>query len=150
MVSGEGGLCDDVDIFFARCCYRGERRAEFEEEYFRTYHHLDERGPRLRRLRDSKTININELYTDQAKRSSIAYNEMLARSDTANCLAIPAKLSLVWLYSHIPVDGNSHASTSAQQRDARVVARRISAKVWLTSVNATPRRVTISIFVLRR
>ena len=39
--------------------------------------------------------------------------------------------------------------TGAQPRDARVVARRISAKVWLTSVSATPRRVTNSIFVLR-
>ena len=40
--------------------------------------------------------------------------------------------------------------TGAQPRDARVVARRISAKVRLTSVSATPRRVTNSIFVLRR
>ena len=36
-----------------------------------------------------------------------------------------------------------------QQRSGRVVSRRISAKVWPTSVNATPRRVTSSIFVLR-
>ena len=86
LVSGDGGLGNDVDIYFARCCYRGERREDFESEYFRVYHHLDERGPRLRRLPDSRIVNIGELYTDQEKRTSVAYNEMLALSDTRNCL----------------------------------------------------------------
>ena len=40
--------------------------------------------------------------------------------------------------------------TGGQPGNGRVVSRRISAKVWLTSVSATPRRVTSSIFVLRR
>ena len=26
LVSGEGGLGDDLEVYFARCCYRGERR----------------------------------------------------------------------------------------------------------------------------
>ena len=86
LVSGEGGLGTDLAVYFARCCYRGERREEFEDEYFRVYHHIDERGPRLRRLPDSRIVSIDDLYTDNEKRTSIAYNEMLARSDTANCL----------------------------------------------------------------
>ena len=86
LVSGEGGLGNDLEVYFARCVYRGERREEFEDEYFRVYHHVDERGPRLRRLPDSRIVSIDELYTDDEKRSSVAYNEMLARSDTANCL----------------------------------------------------------------
>ena len=40
-------------------------------------------------------------------------------------------------------------AVDGQQRNGRVVPRRISAKVWPTSVNATPRRVTSSIFALR-
>lgn len=86
LVWGEGGLGTDLKTYFARCCYRGERREEFEEEYFRVYHHADERGPRLRRLPDSKIVSVKELYTPAEKRRSVAYNEMLARSDTANCL----------------------------------------------------------------
>ena len=86
LVSGEGGLGTDLEVYFARCCYRGERHEEFEDEYFRIYHHIDERGPRLRRLPDSRIVSIGELYTDDEKRTSVAYNEMLARSDTANCL----------------------------------------------------------------
>ena len=86
LVSGEGGLGTDLEVYFARCCYRGERREEFEDEYFRIYHHIDERGPRLRRLPDSRITSIEELYTDEEKKTSVAYNEMLTRSDTANCL----------------------------------------------------------------
>ena len=69
-----------------RSTHPGERRKEFEDEYFRIYHHIDERDSRLRRLPDSRIVSIDDLYTDEEKRTSIAYNEMLARSDTANCL----------------------------------------------------------------
>ena len=42
------------------------------------------------------------------------------------------------------------AGLEGQVRNGWVASRRISAKVWLTSVSCTPRRVTNSIFVLRR
>ena len=86
LVWGEGGLGSDLKTFLARVCYRGERHEAFEDEYFRVFHHVDERGPRLRRLPDSKIVSVGDLYTDEEKRRSVAYNEMLARSDTANCL----------------------------------------------------------------
>ena len=86
LVSGEGGLGNNLEVYFARCCYRGERHEEYEQEYFGVYHHRDERGPRLRRLPDSKIVSIEALYTDEEKRRSVAYNEMLARSDTGNAL----------------------------------------------------------------
>lgn len=43
-----------------------------------------------------------------------------------------------------------HSGADGQLRNGRVVSRKISAKVWLTSVSVTPRRITSSIFVLRR
>ena len=86
LVSGEGETADDGEIFFTRCCYRGQRHEDYESEYFRVYHHRDERGPRLRQLPDSKIVGVEELYTDHEKRISIAYNEMLTRSDTGNGL----------------------------------------------------------------
>ena len=48
LVSGEGETAHDGEIFFTRCCYRGQRHEDYESEYFRGYHHRDERGPRLR------------------------------------------------------------------------------------------------------
>ncbi|MCY4429206.1 MAG: LuxR C-terminal-related transcriptional regulator [Rhodospirillales bacterium] len=86
LVTGEGGLGNDLAVHFNRCCYRGERHAAFEDEYFAAYHHRDERGPRLRRLPDSRIVSVKELYTEAEKRRSVTYNEALARSDTANCL----------------------------------------------------------------
>ena len=113
LVSGEGGLGTDLEVYFARCCYRGERREEFEDEYFRVYHHIDERGPRLRRLPDSRIVSIDDLYTDDEKRTSIAYNEMLARSDTANCLHArmdgPNGSRIIWTAAD-PVDRDGWSS----------------------------------------
>ena len=48
LVHGEGRTQDDVEIFLARFCYRGQRHHEWEREYFRVYHPMDERVPRLR------------------------------------------------------------------------------------------------------
>lgn len=113
LVSGEGGLGTDLAVYFARCCYRGERREEFEDEYFRIYHHIDERGPRLRRLPDSRIVSIDDLYTDEEKSTSIAYNEMLARSDTANCLHArmdgPNGSRIIWTAAD-PVDHDGWSS----------------------------------------
>lgn len=113
LVSGEGGLGTDLEVYFARCCYRGERREEFEDEYFRIYHHIDERGPRLRRLPDSRITSIEELYTDEEKKTSVAYNEMLTRSDTANCLHArmdgPNGSRIIWTAAD-PVDHDGWSS----------------------------------------
>ena len=48
LVHGEGQTQDDVEIFLTRFCYRGQRRHEWEQEYFRVYHPMDERVPRLK------------------------------------------------------------------------------------------------------
>ena len=82
----EGGERNDLKLHFNRFCHRGERREDFENDYFRVYHRIDERVPRLRRLPDSRITSIEELYTDEEKKTSIAYNEGLPLADTANCL----------------------------------------------------------------
>ena len=47
---GDGVSRDDIEIFFARFCYRGQRREDLERLYFEAYHAVDERIPRLRQL----------------------------------------------------------------------------------------------------
>ena len=86
LVASEGGPSNHPEIYFTRVCYRGARLEAFEHEYFRVYHHRDERGPRLRRLPDSRIVPVGQLYTEEEKRHSVAYNEMLARSDTGHAL----------------------------------------------------------------
>ena len=107
LVWGQGGLAGDLKTFLARVFYHGHRHGEFEEEYFRVYHHMDERGPRLRRLPDSRIVSVKDLYTDKEKHRSVAYNEMLARSETANALHArldgPEGSRIIWTAAD-PVD----------------------------------------------
>ena len=37
-----------VEVFFSKCYQRGEDRSDLGEEYFRIYHPIDERLPRMR------------------------------------------------------------------------------------------------------
>ena len=113
LVSGDGGTQEDVDILFARYCYRGQRHREWEREYFEVYHGLDERVPRLRQLADSRVVHVDEVYTGEERKTSVVYNEMLGRSDTGNCLHArlngPDGSRLVWT-SADPVDGDGWTS----------------------------------------
>ncbi len=139
LVSGEGGLGDDLEVYFARCCYRGERREEFEEEYFRLYHHIDERGPRLRRLPDSRIVSIEDLYTNDEKRTSVAYNEMLARSDTSDCLHVrldgPDGSRIIWTAAD-PVDDEGWSSKRVETISRLLPYIRQYVRVRLALVNA--------------
>ena len=139
LVSGEGGVGNDLEVYFARCFYRGERREEFEEEYFRTYHHIDERGPRLRRLPDSRIVSIEDLYTDDEKRTSVAYNEMLARSDTRDCLHArldgPDGSRIIWTAAD-PVDDEGWSSSRVETLARLLPHIRQYVRVRLALVNA--------------
>ena len=86
LVAGDGAEAGDVEIFFARFCFRGERREEREHLYFEKYHPIDERVPRLRQLPDSRIVPLAKLYTDEELKSSRTYNEFLRFSDTLNSL----------------------------------------------------------------
>lgn len=86
LVLGDGASHGDIDIFFARACWRGEHRAEFEREYFEVYHPFDERLPRMRLLPDSRIVHTDELFTEEEIKTSPVRNELLPRSDCSNSL----------------------------------------------------------------
>ena len=86
LVHGEGDVQDDIEIFLARFCYRGERRVDLEREYFDAYHPGDERLPRLRRLPDRRLVPVRSLYTAQELKTSPTFNECLPRSEAQNGL----------------------------------------------------------------
>ena len=121
MVFGSGTSHDDVVIYLARLCYRGERNEALERRYFEEYYPEDERVPRFRALPDSRLVHVSELYTDEEKKTSAAYNEALPLSDTQNCLSVrmdgPNGSRIVWSFADpVEADGRSFAQTEMIER----------------------------------
>ena len=113
LVSGVGGGQDEVDIFFTRCCYRGERDAAWEREYFEVWYALDERVPPVRQLPDSRIVHAHELYPEDGWKRSVVYNEALGCQHSTNSLHArldgPDGSRIVWTAAD-PVDGDGWTS----------------------------------------
>ena len=145
LVFGDGVSHDDIDIFFARLCYRGQRCTELERAYFEVYHPLDERMPRLRQLPDGRIVHVHELFTEEERKTSAVYND-LPRSDTGDCVHVrldgPDGSRIVWTVAD-PVDAQGwtsarleavrrtlpHLRQFVRMRHALVDARALSATV---------------------
>ena len=104
---------DNIQIFFAKICHRGEDRSEWLREYFRHYHPVDEHLPRLRKLPDSKIAHVPELFTREELKTSVTYNEGLRRFESRNGLNVrldgPRGSRIVWALAD-PVDANGWTS----------------------------------------
>ena len=103
LVSGDGASQDDINIFFARICYRGQRHPELERQYFEVYHAVDERLPRLRQLPDSLVVPTSSLYTNEEMKTSVVYNEVLPGNDSRDGFNVrldgPDGSRIVWTVS---------------------------------------------------
>ena len=101
LVTGDGSADEGVDIFFARFCFRGERHAELEREYFGVWHAVDERLPRIRTLPDSRLTPVLDLFGEDELKTSAVYNELMPRTDTGDGLAVrldgPDGSRIVWM-----------------------------------------------------
>ena len=90
----------NIEIFFSKCYYRGEDRSEWQREYFRIYHPVDEHLPRLRKLPDSKLVSIGDLFSEAVRKTSLTYNEGLPRFEMQNGLNVrldgPYGSRIVW------------------------------------------------------
>ena len=75
-------------VLFARLYYRDQRSPELEREYTQEYHPRDERVPRLRRLPDSRVVQVGDLFTEQETRTSPTYNDWLPRTHGQNSLHV--------------------------------------------------------------
>lgn len=113
---GDGG---DGRLPFAGFYRRGERRRDLERDYYRNYYHLDERVPRVLRLRRGKLVRAASLYSAEELRTSPTWNEALPRSGTRNGLLVRLPelrgLRVTWVIAD-PVAG---AWESAQIRMIR-------------------------------
>lgn len=84
----DGESQEDIRIYFAQTCFRGERHLELERLYFETYFPLDERIPRLRRLADGEVTHVTDLYTEKELKTSAAYNLLRTRVQAGNALNV--------------------------------------------------------------
>ena len=98
----------ETQIFYTRFCFRGQRDRELEHEYFGVYFPSDERIPRLTQLPDSQLVHVTDLYSYPERRTSMAYNEALARGKCQNGLNVrldgPDDSHIVWTIAD-PVEG---------------------------------------------
>ena len=147
LVAGDGAGHDDVEIYLACFCHRGERRRDFEQGYFETYHPIDERIPRIRRLPDSRIVPMGALYTDEEKRTSPAYNEGLVMGDAQNGLNVrldgPGGSRIVWALAD-PVDGDGWSTARIETVRRLLPHLRRFVRVRQALVNARALESTIS------
>lgn len=87
LVVGQG-LADDARVYFARFCYRGERRPDLEKMYYRFYYPVDERIPRARVLPDGQLVHTTTLFTPDELKTSPVYNEALRISGSQDSLVV--------------------------------------------------------------
>ena len=80
---GPGG---EPEIHLSRFFVGTERRDDLQHLYYRDYYWRDEAIPRLCGLRDGELVRKSDLYTDQEKKTSAAYNEFLCVNETQNGL----------------------------------------------------------------
>ena len=106
LLIGEG-LDDDFRIHFARLLRRGESRQDMLRQYFDRYYAHDAGVRRLRGRSAGQLVHIPELYTEEERKSSPAYNEgwgLLGGRDGLNVhFDEPDGLRLVWAIGD-PVD----------------------------------------------
>ena len=66
---------DEVRVDFTRLLYRGEPRQDLLREYIELYQPHDEGPPRLWQRRVGQLVHLPDLYTEDERRTSAAYNE---------------------------------------------------------------------------
>ena len=82
------GFDDDARLYFARFLERGDSRADLGREYLEVYWPHDEQVPRVRRLPHARLVHTPDLYTEDERKTSPTYNEMLPRARNQNGLLV--------------------------------------------------------------
>ena len=81
-------LCQgaDPEIHLSQFFVGTQRREDLEQLYYRDYYRRDEAIPRLHELGDCELAHKSDLYSDQEKKTSAAYNEFRRPNTTENGL----------------------------------------------------------------
>ena len=113
LVYGDAHSREDIRIDYAGFFYRGERRHEWEREYFDVYFPMDERVPRLLQLPDSQLVHMADLFTGEELKTSALYNDFSIRVHAQNSIDVrldgPDGSCITWGVND-PVDGGGWSS----------------------------------------
>ena len=122
-----------------RICFGGQRYEDLEREYFRTYWAQDERVPRIGWLRSGELVPTGDLYMEDEKETSPAYNEFMTRIDMQNGLHVrqdgPEGSHIVWTFGDsVETRGWSSAQFAAIKR--LLPHLRLFASMWQVLADA--------------
>ena len=96
----EGDDDDDARVTFSRFLRRGDSQHDLMHDHFTVYHPHDEAMPRARQLPHGRLVHVRELYTEDELKTSVVYNEGLARLESQNSLYAqmhgPDSLRVFW------------------------------------------------------
>lgn len=139
LVLGDGALQDDIEIFLAWFCLRGQRRWDLERLYYDIYHSIDERLPRLRQLPDRQIVHTPSLYTESEMKTSPAYNEALVLSCSRDGLDVrldgPYGSRIGWSIGD-PIDGDGWSSAQVETVERLLPHLRQFVRVRQALINA--------------
>ena len=113
LVFGDGDSEDDLRVYFAWICWRGERHPELERMYFETLYPHDERMPRIRRAPFGRLFPTTDFYTEEELKSSAAYHALRNVGNAGNAINVrltgPDDSRIFWEVND-PVDGKDWSS----------------------------------------
>ena len=111
---GSGSATENAEVYFAKRFHRGEDRSAWQREYFRVYFPTDESLPRLVRLPDSRIVRSADLWSDDERKTSPAFNEGMRHCGAQNGLTVrlegPRGSHIVWEIAD-PVDAGGWTSS---------------------------------------
>ena len=113
LACGDGETDEDFRLYLMWTCLRGQRRRDLERIWMETYLPLDEGVPRLRRLPFNRLIPVIELYTEEERKTSEAYNALRTLALSGNGIDVrlpgPDGSRIMWQVND-PVDGEGWSS----------------------------------------
>ncbi len=113
LACGDGDTDEDFRLYLMWTCLRGQRRRDLERLWMETYHPVDEGVPRLRRLPFNRLIPVTELYTEEERKTSEAYNALRTFAHAGNGIDVrldgPGGSRIMWQVND-PVDGEGWSS----------------------------------------
>ena len=111
---GSGSAAENAEVYFAKRFHRGEDRSAWQREYFRVYFPTDESLPRMLRLPDSRIVRSADLWSDDERKTSPAYNEGMRHCGAQHGLTVrldgPGGSHIVWEIAD-PVDAGGWMSS---------------------------------------
>ncbi|MDE0057908.1 MAG: LuxR C-terminal-related transcriptional regulator [Defluviicoccus sp.] len=118
LACGDGEAEEDYRTYFMWICHRGQRRRDLERLWVETYISRDERLPRLRRQPFYRLFHIADLYTEEERRTSAAYDTLQTVGNAGNAIDVrldgPGGTRILWEIND-PLDGEGWSSA---QRDS--------------------------------